>query len=38
VTLLDPNIDALEGGRYTVQATLKDLGLRSGQATLILST
>lgn len=36
VKILNPNIDALEAGRYTVQATLKDLGL-SAQATLILS-
>jgi hypothetical protein len=38
VTILEPNIDRLDAGRYTVQATLNDLGLRSGQATLILTS
>jgi hypothetical protein len=38
VTILHPDIDALEAGQYTVQATLNSLGLRSGQATLILGS
>jgi YCII-related domain len=37
LTILAPDIEALEAGRYRVQATLTDLGLRSDQATLILS-
>jgi hypothetical protein len=37
VTILAPDIEALGAGRYSVQATLTDLGLCSDQATLILS-